>query len=209
MNDRLEPPAAMSRVELEALRFNLVNDPNRPLYHFVAPANWMNDPNGCFFWKGQYHLFYQYNPQGPLWGNIHWGHAVSPDLVHWRDCPVALRPSRNGPDKDGCWSGCVVNDKGTPTAFYTGIEPQTVCVATSTDDLVTWRQQSTPVIDGPPSVFEWTGFPSITGHPSADFRDPFVWREAGRWYLLIGAGLREKGGADVLQLCSRAEGRRR
>jgi beta-fructofuranosidase len=92
----------------------------------------------------------------------------------------------------------MVNDKGTPTAFYTGIEPQTVCVATSTDDLMTWEQQSTPVIDGPPSGSEWTGFPSITGHPSADFRDPFVWREAGRWYLLIGTGLREKGGAALL-----------
>jgi beta-fructofuranosidase len=191
-------PVANNVAELSALRAALTNDPHRPQYHFVAPANWMNDPNGCFFWKGKYHLFYQYNPHGAFWGSIHWGHAVSSDLVHWQDCPVALTPSRDGPDKQGCWSGCVVNNNGIPTAFYTGIEPQTVCMATSTDDLINWQQLETPVIDKPPSGLELTGFPSITGHPSADFRDPFVWWESGRWYLAIGAGFREKGGAALL-----------
>jgi beta-fructofuranosidase len=184
--------------ELRELRAALKEDRHRPLYHFVAPANWMNDPNGCFFWKGQYHLFYQYNPDGPFWGNIHWGHARSSDLVHWEDCPVALTPSANGPDKSGCWSGSVVDNDGTPTAFYTGIEPQTVCVATGSDDLMSWKQVGTPVVSEAPTDLELTGFPSITGHPSADFRDPFVWKESTRWYLLIGAGLREKGGTALL-----------
>jgi beta-fructofuranosidase len=180
------------------LRDGLAGDRHRPLYHFVAPANWMNDPDGPFFWKGKYHLFYQYNANGPFWGTIHWGHAVSFDLVHWEDFPIALAPSKDGPDKDGCWSGCVVDDGGVPTALYTGLEPQTVCLATGDDELKTWKQHRVPVISGPPPDLELTGFPSLTGHPSADFRDPYVWREGERWLLLIGAGMRERGGTALL-----------
>src|SRR5271157_4164672 len=101
-------PAGATEVNFRELRLALAGDRHRPLYHFLAPANWMNDPNGAFFWKGKYHLFYQYNPNGPFWGTIHWGHAASSDLVHWEDLPIALAPSKDGPDKDGCWSGCVV-----------------------------------------------------------------------------------------------------
>jgi beta-fructofuranosidase len=180
------------------LRDSLAGDRHRPLYHFVAPAHWMNDPNGVFFWKGKYHLFYQYNPHGAFWGTIHWGHAVSSDLVHWEDCPIALAPSAEGPDRDGCWSGCVVDDGGVPTALYTGLEPQTVCLATGDDDLILWKKCKEPVIRRAPPELPLTGFPSLTGHPSADFRDPYVWRDGGRWFLLIGAGMREKGGTALL-----------
>jgi beta-fructofuranosidase len=182
----------------QEMRAALADDRHRPLYHFLAPANWMNDPNGAFLWKGKYHLFYQYNPTGPFWGTIHWGHAVSSDLVHWEDLPIALAPSKNGPDQHGCWSGCVVDDDGVPTAFYTGLEPQSVCLATGDDELKNWKQVDRPTISGPPPDLPLTGFPSITGHPSADFRDPFVWREAGRWFMLVGAGVREKGGTALL-----------
>lgn len=190
----------MTDSEAEELsRVALAGDWHRPLYHFLAPSNWMNDPNGTCFWNGKYHLFYQYNPNGAFWGTIHWGHAASSDLVHWQDFPVALTPSKNGPDKEGCWSGCVVNDNGIASAFYTGLEPQTVCVATSDDqELRTWRQHESPVIQSPPPNLDLTGFPSITGHPSADFRDPYVWREGDRWLLVIGAGMREKGGTVLL-----------
>src|SRR5713101_5584025 len=71
----------------------LAADPHRPRYHFLPPSNWLNDPNGLIQWKRQYHLFYQYNPFAPVWGSIHWGHAISDDLVHWRDLPIALAPT--------------------------------------------------------------------------------------------------------------------
>jgi beta-fructofuranosidase len=180
------------------LRDGLAHDRHRPLYHFLAPANWMNDPNGAIFWKGKYHLFYQYNPNGPSWGTLHWGHTASSDLVHWEDFPIALTPSQEGPDQHGCWSGCVVDDKGVPTALYTAPGPQTVCLATGDEDLINWTKREVPVIREPPPELELAGFPSITGDSSADFRDPFVWREKERWFLLIGSGLRGKGGTALL-----------
>ena len=180
------------------LREAMAGDPHRPLYHFTASANWMNDPNGPIFWKGWYHMFYQYNPNEARWGDIHWGHARSADLVHWEDLPIALTPSPDGPDQAGCWSGCVVDDNGVPTAFYTGLEPQSVCVATGDDDLIHWTKHPSPVIGGPPKELNLTGFPSITGHASADFRDPYVWREGEQWFLLIGSGMREQGGTALL-----------
>ena len=68
------------------------DDPHRPRYHFLPPANWLNDPNGLIHWNGEYHMFYQYNPDGPFHGTIHWGHAVSADLVYWQHLPIALAP---------------------------------------------------------------------------------------------------------------------
>jgi beta-fructofuranosidase len=189
-----EPP----NLAAHEMRAALAGDRHRPLFHFLAPANWMNDPNGAILWKGKYHLFYQYNPNSPSWGSIHWGHTVSSDLVHWEDYPIALAPSQDGPDKNGCWSGCVVDDQGVPTALYTAPGPQTVCLATGDEDLRSWTKREIPVIREPPSGLELTGFPSITGDLSADFRDPFVWREGGRWYLLMGSGFREMGGTALL-----------
>ena len=94
--------------ELERYRDALSGDRDRPSYHVTAPANWLNDPNGMIHHDGVYHLFYQYNPAGPYHGAVHWGHAVSEDLVRWEDRPVAMSPDPSGPDRDGCWSGCAV-----------------------------------------------------------------------------------------------------
>jgi beta-fructofuranosidase len=198
MADLPETLTDTATVALQNLRAGLAGDRHRPLYHFIAPANWMNDPNGVIFWKGKYHLFYQYNPNGPFWGTLHWGHAASADLVHWKDYPIALTPSQDGPDKLGCWSGCIVDDGGVPTALYTAPGPQTVCLATGDDDLRTWTKLDAPVLSEPPPGLELTGFPSITGDSSADFRDPFVWREEDRWFLLMGSGKGEKGGTTLL-----------
>src|SRR4051812_5050159 len=71
---------------------NLAADHHRPKYHFLPPANWMNDPNGPIYWRGKYHMFYQHNPHAPVWGPMHWGHAVSTDMVHWHHLPIAMSP---------------------------------------------------------------------------------------------------------------------
>jgi len=152
----------------------------------------MNDPNGLIQWRGRYHLFYQYNPDGAFHGTIHWGHAVSDDLVHWRDLPIALAPTPGGPDKDGVYSGCAVDHDGVPTLVYTGVHPQVQCIAEADDptdpDLVTWRKHpNNPVIPMPPTGLEIEGF-----------RDPYVWRETDAWYCVIGSGIVGKGGNILL-----------
>jgi beta-fructofuranosidase len=80
----------------------------------------MNDPNGLIQWKGTYHLFYQHNPSAPDWGDMHWGHATSPDLVIWAHQPIALAPDPEGPDRDGCFSGVAVTTGDRATFVYTG-----------------------------------------------------------------------------------------
>jgi beta-fructofuranosidase len=182
---------ANARAELmknEPLQKKLAADPQRPCYHLMPPANWMNDPNGPIFWKGQNHMFYQYNPNGAFWGSMHWGHAVSPDMVHWKHLPIALAPTPGGPDKDGCFSGCAVVDQGTPTFVYTGVSPEVQCLATSNDGMMTWRKfAGNPVVGAPPQGMEITGF-----------RDPCAWRAGDEWYLAIGSGIKDQGGMVLL-----------
>lgn len=165
----------------------LTSDLQRPGYHFLPPANWMNDPNGLIQWDGALHMFYQYNPLGPWHERIHWGHAVSEDLVHWRDLPIALAPRAGEQDADGCWSGCAVGNHGIPTLIYTGVFPQVVNLATSRDGLISWEKHpANPVISGPPPELG----PQAGGH----LRDPFVWREDGEWRMVIGCKQEDAGG---------------
>jgi len=163
-------------------------DPHHPIFHFTPPANWVNDPNGLIAWRGRTHLFYQHNPLAPAWGSMNWGHAVSDDLAHWRRLPIALSPSPDGPDRDGCWSGCAVNDNGTPTFLYTAVFPESVCLARGSRDLLTWQKHSgNPVISAPPPGLEVEGF-----------RDPYVWQDGDMWYMALGSGLRAQGGCILL-----------
>ena len=167
-------------------------DPHRPQYHLLPAANWMNDPNGPIYWQGQYHMFFQYNPNGAFWGDMHWAHAVSPDMLHWKHLPVAITPTPGGPDKDGVFSGCAVIDNGVPTVVYTGVEPETQCIATSEGDLTSWKKFAhNPVIAGPPAGMEVTGF-----------RDPCVWKEGDNWMMALGSGFRGKGGVVLLYASS-------
>ncbi|MDQ5854392.1 MAG: glycoside hydrolase family 32 protein, partial [Chloroflexota bacterium] len=186
-----DTPSTSGSGETEQARHErLAHDPHRPRYHFLPPANWMNDPNGLIQWKGEYHLFYQHNPNGPLWGTMHWGHAVSSDLVHWTHLPIALAPTPNSVDEDGCWSGCAVDHDGTPTFIYTGVrgEQQLPCVATSHDDLLTWQKdRRNPVIASPPEDLDIVAF-----------RDHCAWKEAGTWYQIIGSGIKGVGGTALL-----------
>ncbi|GAC1644215.1 MAG: glycoside hydrolase family 32 protein [Ktedonobacteraceae bacterium] len=163
----------------------VAHDPLRPHYHFLPAANWMNDPNGLIHWRGVYHLFYQYNPHGPFWGTIHWGHASSSDLVHWQHHAIALQPGPEPYDSDGCWSGCMVSDAGTPTLLYTGKEQghEWVCLARGDDRLQVWQKDPANPLD--------LELPAGVG--AEGFRDPFVWREDDRWWMIIGSDLNNKG----------------
>lgn len=174
------------------LREKLAADPQRPQYHFLPPANWMNDPNGLLFWKGEYHIFYQHNPNGPFFATMHWGHATSRDLAHWKHLPVALKPGPGGPDKNHCGTGHAVVKDGVPTIIYTAYEPYKVdtpqCIATSHEDMVTWEKyEGNPVVSSPPDGMELTGF-----------RDPCVWKEGKKWYMIVGSGVKGVGGAPLL-----------
>jgi beta-fructofuranosidase len=183
-----------------ALRERLARDPHRPRYHFLPPHNWLNDPNGVIQFNGEYHLFYQYNPDGPVHGNIHWGHAVSRDLVHWQHLPIALAPDPGSPDEAGVWSGCAVDADGTPVAIYTGVggpsgREQQVCVAFGDPQLRTLtKHPGNPVIAGGPPDLEL-----VRGRRgTVEFRDPCVWRESDGWYLAIGSGIAGVGGTALL-----------
>jgi beta-fructofuranosidase len=131
-----------------------------------------------------------------VWGSIHWGHAVSSDLVHWRDLPIALAPTPGSVDEYGVFSGCAFDNDGVPTVLYTGVRKSSdgprielPCLATSTDDdLVKWaKYPGNPVIAAPPPGFDVLGF-----------RDHGVWKEDGTWYQVIGSGIRGVGGTVFL-----------
>lgn len=156
----------------------------------------MNDPNGLIQWHGRYHAFYQHNPNGPLWGDVHWGHAVSSDLVRWIHLPIALAPTPGGPDADGCWSGCAIDDNDIATLIYTGHRSgigEFPCLATSTDDdLLTWQKYAeNPIIADTPPGLDLVGF-----------RDHSVWRQGDEWRMVIGSGIRHVGGAALLYVSS-------
>jgi beta-fructofuranosidase len=179
------------------------NDRHRPAYHFLPPAGWMNDPNGLIHWKGVYHLFYQYNPLGAFHHKIHWGHAISTDLVHWSHLPIALAPTPGSPDEDGCFSGCALDNNGVPTIIYSGHSErypgpqQRPCIATSSggDNLLTWQSYpGNPVIEDPPQ-----------GLDIVAFRDHSVWKERDTWYQVIGSGIHEVGGAALLYKSTSAD----
>ena len=158
----------------------------------------MNDPNGLLLVGGRLHVTYQHNPDAPRWGRMHWGHAVSEDLVTWRHLPLALSPEEGGPDAFGCWSGSMVLDGGAAVLFYTGVRldgalrRQSICRAMNADDdLVTWsKDPDNPLIAGPPPGID----PDL-------FRDPFVWRDGVRWGMLVGAGTSD-GRGTVLRYAS-------
>ena len=173
-------PNTVGQIDPQRLRF--IADPYRPRYHFLAPANWMNDPNGAIYWKGKYHLFYQYNPKAAVHDKIHWGHAVSEDLVYWLDLPIALTPDPDGPDLDGCFSGTAFDDDGVPTIIYQGHYSKYRdgygggnCIATGDDNLIHWQKHpNNPVI------------PIHKPEDEYYVSDPCAWKEGDTYYSLSG-----------------------
>lgn len=160
----------------------------RPKYHAMPPRAWTNEPHGLVHFNGQYHLFYQKNGNGPYWGNINWGHMTSPDLREWTEVPVALTPE-HGADAEGCWSGSVIEHEGKLTIFYTGSDGHGagICMATSSDGASFRKHTGNPVIAATPDSGVYP-----------EFRDPFVWREQDRYYLLIGSAVKGRGGTALL-----------
>ena len=149
----------------------------KSIYHLHPEKDWMNDPNGPAFFGGRFHMFFQHNPFGPVWGNMTWGHAVSPDMVRWQLQPNALHPDM-WYDKDGVFSGCCVVKDGIPHIIYTGTSPETQCLAIGD-------------ADGRRFV-KYAGNPILTkdaGDKRNGWRDPFVIKEPdGSYTLLIGSG---------------------
>ena len=150
----------------------------RQRYHFTPPVSWMNDPNGMVFYDGEYHLFYQHNPLGAEWGNMSWGHAISTDLMHWKQLNVALMPDHLG----DIFSGCAVIDKNNTAGFgkdamvaiYTSAgKVQSQSIAYSTDKGRTFTKYSAN--------------PVITNPGIADFRDPKVFwhNESNQWIMSL------------------------
>lgn len=153
-------------------------------YHFTAVQNWLNDPNGLIFHNGRYHLFYQHFPSAPHWGQMHWGHATSSDMLHWEHKPTALFPDQpydNSPD-GGCFSGsAVTGEDGSLWLFYTGVyrdaedkNVQCQCAASSQDGLYFQKHPANPLIAGMPP------------QGGRDFRDPKVFRYQDGWYMVVG-----------------------
>ena len=158
--------------------FALRDEKFRPLYHQTPKRGWMNDPNGMFYKDGVWHLYYQYNPYGSMWGNMHWAHASTTDLIHWKDEGVALAPDVWGT----MFSGSCVVDGGTVVAMYTASRPtpfggdvQAQCIAFSRD--------------GGRTFAKYDGNPVLTAEEK-DFRDPNpFWNEdIGMWNMILAAG---------------------
>lgn len=191
------PVPAMSDITVGAQAFE--GDRHRPQFHAMPNSGWMNEPHAPFYYKGRYHLFFQKNPFGPFWHQIHWGHWVSPDMVHWREVPIAMAPEDDTLAPDGIWSGSASHAAdGTPVLFFTaGNDSAAIRERTglavpkdSTDpDLLAWDKHPVPVTLPEPGA--------ISG---GNFRDPFVFRDEqrGSWFQLVGTVLPGGSGSALV-----------
>jgi beta-fructofuranosidase len=170
-------------------------DPSRPIFHVTAPAQWVNDPNGPIFHKGYYHLFYQLDPFTDRGGVKYWGHVRSRDLAKWEHLPIAIAPSGDK-GEESIWSGCcTINGRGQPMIFYTSIargksafDHAEQWAATSDDDLIHWQKSpANPVLSealhGERKIYDW--------------RDPFIFQDRKKTFLVLGGHLAKKGEAVV------------
>ena len=177
-----------------------IKNEERPAFHLSARTGWMNDPNGFSYYNGKYHLFYQYYPYESKWGPMHWGHAVSEDLLHWEYLPAALAPDELY-DRDGCFSGSAITlPDGRHLLMYTGVakehqsgdvlrEVQTQCLAVG-DGVDYEKYGSNPVLDE-------RDLPK--GSSRFDFRDPKMWQKPdGTFACVVGNRDAEDSGQIAL-----------
>ncbi len=178
------------------------SDPQRPVYHFRPPAHWNNDPNGTIFYKGWHHLFYQHNPYQAIWGNMHWGHARSRDLVNWEHLPIALWPSVEKGEQHVFSGSAILGSDGRPRLLYTSIgkrDPEQWMAIPADDNLIRWEKYpqnpvATTKLHAGKRIFDW--------------RDPFLFREAGKVYMVCGgngSGWRQSGNSAVYLYQATAE----
>ncbi|HXB35294.1 MAG TPA: glycoside hydrolase family 32 protein [Puia sp.] len=147
----------------------------RPQFHFSPKAHWMNDPNGMVYYGGTFHLFFQYYPDSMVWGPMHWGHAVSKDMVSWQEQPIALYPDKLG----YIFSGSAVVDKNNRSGFGEGEEPPLVAIFTQHDPVTASQNQS--IAYSLDSGYTWVKYdhnPVLRNPGITDFRDPKV-----IWYV--------------------------
>ena len=169
--------------------------------HFKAPNCWINDPNGFIWYKGWYHLFYQCFPYSAHWGRMHWGHAVSKDLVNWEEKGIALFPSKTD-DRSGCFSGSAIEYKDKMYIYYTGVnyteeDPENIncCI----NDTFTAAQLMITSEDGMKFdniTDKKTVIPPIEDKKIGDknhTRDPKVWRGKDAWYMVLGSTVDKNG----------------
>ena len=156
----------------------------RPQFHFTPEKNWINDPNGLVYYKGEYHLFYQHNPFGKEWGYMHWGHAVSTDMVHWENLPIALTPDNDSKDKDlgTAYSGSGLIDENNVTGLQKGDEKTILLFYTSKG----MGQRLAYSNDKGRTWLKYEKNPLIAFDETDDARDPKVfWHELSKQYVMV------------------------
>ena len=168
----------------------LYNEKYRLQFHFSPKEKWMNDPNGLVYFNDEYHLFFQFHPFGTTWGPMHWGHAVSKDLIHWEQLPIALYPDEHG----AIFSGSAVVDWNNTSGFFPD-EPGLVAIYTSADknpdsDMYLQRQSLAYSKDNGRTWTKYDGNPVLSDASLSDFRDPKVsWHEeTNRWVMALATG---------------------
>lgn len=180
--------------EYEVQQEKKIAETERPVFHLTPRVGWMNDPNGFSRYGERYHMFYQYYPYGTNWGPMHWGHAVSRDLLHWEYLPAAMAPDQEY-DHFGCFSGGAVEDEnGNHMLMYTGVsrengqEVQTQCIAIG-DGVTYQKYEKNPVL---------TGKDLPEGASTVDFRDPRIWRETDGTYRCAVGNRSADGSGQIL-----------
>lgn len=181
----------------------MISADHRPAFHLSVRTGWLNDPNGFSYYNGKYHMFYQYNPYDSHWDSMHWGHAVSEDLLHWEYLPAALAPDESY-DRDGCFSGSAVTlPDGRQLLMYTGVvrerhnngtivDSQNQCIAVG-DGVDYEKCENNPVINA-------QDLPD--GFSRHDFRDPKMWQKEDGTYCCVIGGRTEDGGGQILLFSS-------
>ena len=199
-----ESKSKMSQVLRDARRYEeakeqYISKEMRPEFHLSARVGWMNDPNGFSYYMGKYHMFYQYHPYDSHWGPMHWGHAVSTDLLHWEYLPAALGPDRLY-DRDGCFSGSAITlPDGRQMLMYTGVVAETL----SNGDVRETQTQNIAIGDG----LDYEKIPENpvltekdlpAGGSKYGFRDPKMYRLSDGTYCALLANNSADNGGQIL-----------